>query len=80
MNALAPCKLCGTPPLEAGRSVSCPNPDCDLWGVVLSQSRWQELHGPPAQACQRCESGAATMRSLCDKCFSAGVASVRVGV
>ena len=60
--------------------ISCPNPGCDLWNVALSQARWQELHGPSTQTCQRCASGAATMRSLCDKCFSAGVASVQAGV
>lgn len=80
MNGLAPCKLCGTPPLGAGQRALCPNPDCDLWDVILSQSRWEELHGSPEQACQKCSSAAATMRSLCDKCFSEGVASVRRGV
>ena len=76
-NALVPCKLCGTPPLEAGMGFSCPNPDCSLCNVVLSESRWQTLHGPPPQACQKCTSGASTMRHLCDECFSAGVASER---
>jgi hypothetical protein len=79
-NALVPCKLCGTPPLGEGMRIWCPNDDCDLWHVVLSESRWQELHGSPEQACQKCASGASTMRSLCDKCFSAGVASVRAEV
>jgi hypothetical protein len=76
-NALVPCKLCGTLPHGAHMRIWCPNAACSLCNVVLSESRWQTLHGPPPQACQKCTSGASTMRHLCDECFSAGVASER---
>ena len=74
---LAPCKLCGTLPHGTHMRIWCPNAACNLCDVVLSESHWQTLHGPPPEACQRCASGVSTMRNLCDKCFSAGVASER---